>query len=43
MLQTYRVDQRVGGVTFGMNAITIEGQEQLLRVGQTVTGTLQFD
>lgn len=43
MLQTYRVDPRVGGVTFGMNAITIEGQEQLLRVGQTVTGTLQFD
>ena len=43
MLQTYRVDQRVGGVTFGMNAITIAGQEQVLRVGQTVGGQLQFD
>lgn len=43
MLQTYRVDPRVDGVTFGMNAITIEGQDRVLRVGQAVTGTLQFD
>lgn len=43
MLQTYRVDQRVGGVTFGMNAITIEGQDRVLRIGQLVAGTLQFD
>jgi hypothetical protein len=43
MLQSYRVDQRVGGVTFGMNAITIDGIDQVLRVGQTVAGHLQFD
>lgn len=43
MLQTYRVNQRVGGVTFGMNAITVEGLDQLLRVGQPVGGNLQFD
>lgn len=42
MLQTYRVDQRVGGVTFGMNAITIEGMDRTLRVGQPVGGRLQF-
>lgn len=43
MLQTYRVDQRVGGVTFGMNAITIEGMDRTLQVGQPVGGRLQFD
>ena len=43
MLQTYRFDPRVNGATFGMNAITIEGQEQVLRVGQAVTGMLRFD
>jgi hypothetical protein len=43
MLQTYRVDQRVGGVTFGMNAITLEGLDQMLRVGQPVGGHLRFD
>jgi len=43
MLQTYRVDQRVGGITFGMNAITVEGFDQMLRVGQPVGGNLQFD
>jgi len=42
MLQTYRVDARVDGVTFGMNAITLEGQDRTLRVGQAVTGRLQF-
>ena len=42
-LQTYRVDQRVGGVTFGVNAITIEGVEQVLRVGQPVGARLRFD
>lgn len=43
MLQTYRVDQRVGGITFGMNAITIDGEDRVLRVGQAVGATLQFD
>jgi len=43
MLQTYRVDPRVGGVTFGMNAITIDGMDRVLRVGQPFGGHLQFD
>ena len=43
MLQTYRVDARVGGVTFGMNAVTVEGLDKVLRVGQPVGGHLQFD
>lgn len=43
-LQSYRVDPRVnGGITFGMNAITIEGVDQSLRVGQPVSGKFQFD
>jgi len=43
MLQTYRVDQSVGGVTFGMNLIIIDGMEQMLRVGQPFAGHLRFD
>ncbi len=43
MLQTYRVDQRVGGVTFGINAITIEGLDSVLRQGQAVRGNWHFD
>lgn len=36
-LQTYRHDARLNGaITFGMNAIVIEGTEQIIRVGQTV-------
>lgn len=43
-LQAYRQDPRVdGAVTFGMNAIIIAGQDQTLRVGQTVQGRFQFD
>ncbi|MEP6970122.1 MAG: MOSC N-terminal beta barrel domain-containing protein [Betaproteobacteria bacterium] len=43
-LQTYRVDPRVdGGITFGMNAITLEGFDQTLRVGQSVRGKFLFD
>ena len=43
-LQSYRVDPRVnGGVTFGMNAITLQGMDQMLRVGQPVSGKFQFD
>jgi uncharacterized protein len=42
-LQTYRVDERVGGgITFGMNAIVVEGTDQTLRVGQRVTADLVF-
>jgi len=43
-LQSYRVDPRVdGGITFGMNVITLEGLDQVLRIGQSVEGRLQFD
>ena len=43
MLQTYRQDARVdGAVTFGMNAIVMEGADQVLKVGQTVSANFQF-
>ncbi|MBI2772798.1 MAG: MOSC N-terminal beta barrel domain-containing protein [Burkholderiales bacterium] len=42
-LQAYRQDDRVNGaVTFGMNAIVIEGLDQTLRVGQAVTANYSF-
>ena len=42
-LQTYRRNDRVkGAVTFGMNAIVIEGADQVLRVGQAVEGDWDF-
>ena len=44
MLQTYRQDARVEGkITFGMNAITLQGFDAGLRVGQVVTGNFRFD
>ena len=44
MLQSYRQDARVEGqITFGMNAITVEGFDAVLRVGQTVTANFRFD
>ena len=44
MLQSYRQDARVEGrVTFGMNAIVLQGVDTVLRVGQTVTGDFRFD
>ncbi|MGB4117095.1 MAG: MOSC N-terminal beta barrel domain-containing protein [Polaromonas sp.] len=44
MLQTYRSDPRVdGAVTFGMNAVVIEGFEQVLKTGQMVTANYSFD
>ena len=44
MLQSYRQDARVdGGVTFGMNAIVLQGADQQLRVGQVVQGNFRFD
>ena len=43
MLQTYRQDARLkGALSFGMNTITLEGVDQLLKVGQRVTGRYQF-
>ena len=43
-LQSYRVDSRVGGgITFGMNAITLEGFDRVVRIGQPVEGRFQFD
>lgn len=43
ILRSYRVDPEVdGGITFGMNAIVLEGDGQLLRVGQPVAVELAF-
>lgn len=43
-LQAYRQDPRVGGaLTFAMNAIVLEGEDAVLRVGQPVTGGWKFD
>jgi uncharacterized protein len=42
-LQGYRQDARLdGAVTFGMNAITLQGFEQVLRVGQAVGANYAF-
>ena len=42
-LQQYRQDARVqGGITFGMNAITVQGVGQVLRVGQHVSADWVF-
>lgn len=43
ILRRYRVNPRVnGGITFGMNAILLEGDGQVLRVGQEVEMALAF-
>ena len=43
-LQAYRKNERLqGAVTFGMNAIVLQGADQTLRVGQSVTGGWRFD
>jgi uncharacterized protein YcbX len=43
VLQTYRANPKVdGGITFGMNAILIEGEGRVLRVGQEVEMNLAF-
>jgi len=43
-LQGYRQDARVGGaVTFGMNAIALEGLDRLLKVGQPVQAAYRFE
>ena len=42
-LQAYRQDPRLdGAVTFGMNAIVREGEDQVLRIGQAVSGRWNF-
>ncbi|MGJ7508188.1 MOSC domain-containing protein [Variovorax sp. GT1P44] len=44
MLRTYRSDPRVNGaITFGMNAIVLQGVEHALRVGQPVGANLRFE
>ncbi|WP_019142047.1 MOSC domain-containing protein [Noviherbaspirillum massiliense] len=43
ILQTYRANPKVdGGITFGMNAILLEGEGQVVRVGQEVDVSLAF-
>lgn len=43
LLQSYRQDPRVdGAITFGMNAIVLEGVEATLKVGQRVSGDFRF-
>jgi len=43
ILRDYRVNPKVnGGITFGMNAIVLQGEGQVLRVGQEVRATLAF-
>ncbi len=42
-LQGFRADPRMdGAITFGMNAVTLQGFENLLRVGQTASAGLKF-
>ena len=42
-LAGFRADARVkGGITFGMNAVVVQGLEQLLRVGQQATTSWKF-
>ena len=44
LLQSVRQDPRVGGaITFGMNAIVLEGVEAMLQVGQRVRANFRFD
>jgi uncharacterized protein YcbX len=44
LLQSYRQDARVSGaVTFGMNAIVLQGTDHLLKVGQLVGAHYGFD
>ena len=43
-LATYRADARVdGGITFGMNAIVMQGIGRTLRVGQSASASWHFD
>ena len=43
-LQAYRRSERLkGAVTFGMNAIVLQGEQHTVRVGQAVTAHWRFD
>jgi hypothetical protein len=43
-LSTYRADARLAGaITFGMNAVIVEGFERALRVGMVGGATFKFD
>ncbi|MBL8363164.1 MAG: MOSC N-terminal beta barrel domain-containing protein [Rubrivivax sp.] len=43
VLSTFRADARMdGGITFGMNAVIVDGIDRTLRVGQAVRGTYRF-
>lgn len=43
ILRTYRVNPKVdGGITFGMNVILLEGEGEMLRVGQQIEVDLAF-
>jgi uncharacterized protein YcbX len=43
-LQTYRADARLdGAITFGMNAVIVEGNERLLRVGMPGHASYRFE
>jgi uncharacterized protein YcbX len=43
VLQTYRSDARLNGaITFGMNAMVVQGSGAVLRVGQAVGGSYAF-
>ena len=43
-LQSYRADARLdGALTFGMNAVIVEGAERNLRVGMTGSASYRFD
>ena len=43
-LAGYRADARLSGqITFGMNAVIVEGIERALRAGMTGTATFRFD
>jgi uncharacterized protein len=43
MLASYRADARMkGGITFGMNAVVVEGFERTLRVGQAADVSFNF-
>jgi uncharacterized protein YcbX len=43
ILRTYRANPKVdGGITFGMNTILLEGEGQVLRIGQEVAVELDF-
>lgn len=43
ILQGYRANPKVdGGITFGMNTILVQGEGQLLRIGQEIEVTLAF-